>query len=94
MHGDHSFGLPARPPRASSAENRDSNAPGKEIKPVEIYGPAGLRLFIRAALQMTHSRVAAPYRVHELHGACPRSCSRAAHLTVSSYSQFVQVRRC
>ena len=89
MHGDHSFGLPARPPYASSAENRDSNALGKEkIKPVEIYGPAGLRLFIRAALQMTHSRVAAPYRVHELHGARPRSCSRAAF--DSSYSQFVR----
>jgi ribonuclease Z len=33
---------------------------------VEIYGPAGLRNFVRSVLQMTFSRTADRYAVHEL----------------------------
>lgn len=36
---------------------------------VEIYGPAGLRTFVRSILKMTLTRTAERYVVHELLGA-------------------------
>ena len=39
---------------------------GEAIEPVDIYGPEGIRDYIRTALQLTYSRIAAPFRVHEL----------------------------
>ncbi len=33
---------------------------------MDIYGPEGLRDYIRTALQLTYSRIATPFRVHEL----------------------------
>ena len=44
----------------------ESNAVGEAIEPVDIYGPEGIRDYIRTALQLTYSRIAAPFRVHEL----------------------------
>ena len=61
LHGDHSFGLPGL--LCMMGQNRERDAP-----PVEIFGPAGLRMYMRASIQLTHSRIAPPYRVHELHG--------------------------
>ncbi|KAJ1452920.1 beta-lactamase-like protein [Pelagophyceae sp. CCMP2097] len=58
-HGDHSFGLPGL--LCLIGSNRD-----KGSEPIDIYGPDGLRLLIRSMLRLTFSRVAAPYRVHEL----------------------------
>ena len=64
LHGDHSFGLPGL--LCMMGQNRERDAP-----PVEVFGPAGLRLYLRASIQLTYSRIAPPYRVHEPHGAPP-----------------------
>ena len=37
-----------------------------EGKSVEIYGPLGVRRFVRTALEMSRSLVTYTYRVHEL----------------------------
>lgn len=47
----------------------ESNALGEAIEPVDIYGPEGIRDYIRTALQLTYSRIATPFRVHELKGS-------------------------
>jgi hypothetical protein len=68
-HGDHCFGLPgvlcmlgqsAQENRESSLHDADSDVI------VDIYGPEGLRDYLRAAMQLTYSRITVPYRVHEL----------------------------
>lgn len=41
--------------------NRDGSQP-----PVEIYGPEGLRMWLRVAIRYSVSRIVPPYRVHEL----------------------------
>ena len=41
--------------------NRDRDDP-----PVEIYGPEGLRMWLRVAIRYSVSRIVPPYRVHEL----------------------------
>lgn len=41
--------------------DRDSNDP-----PIDIYGPEGLRMWLRVAIRYSVSRVVPPYRVHEL----------------------------
>ena len=58
-HGDHSFGLPGL--LCLMGTDRDRDAP-----PVEIYGPEGLRMWLRVAIRYSTSRVVPPYRVHEL----------------------------
>eukprot|EP00578_Thalassiosira_sp_NH16_P007973 CAMPEP_0181123490 /NCGR_PEP_ID=MMETSP1071-20121207/25931_1 /TAXON_ID=35127 /ORGANISM="Thalassiosira sp., Strain NH16" /LENGTH=686 /DNA_ID=CAMNT_0023208643 /DNA_START=430 /DNA_END=2490 /DNA_ORIENTATION=- len=58
-HGDHSFGLPGL--LCLMGTDRDRDAP-----PVEIYAPEGLRMWLRAAIRYSVSRVVPPYRVHEL----------------------------
>ena len=60
-HGDHAFGLPGL--LCLIANGRDKGAP-----PLEIYGPHGLRAFIRVALSFTGTRMVPAYVVHELHG--------------------------
>lgn len=42
-------------------QDRDRNSP-----PVEIYGPEGLRMWLRTAIRYSVSRIIPPYRVHEL----------------------------
>lgn len=58
-HGDHSFGLPGL--LCIMGQDRDRNSP-----PVEIYGPEGLRMWLRTAIRYSVSRIIPPYRVHEL----------------------------
>mmetsp|Transcript_10468 Transcript_10468/g.20206 ORF Transcript_10468/g.20206 Transcript_10468/m.20206 type:complete len:879 (-) Transcript_10468:43-2679(-) len=58
-HGDHSFGLPGL--LCLMGTDRDRDAP-----PVDIYGPEGLRMWLRVAIRYSVSRVVPPYRVHEL----------------------------
>jgi len=58
-HGDHSFGLPGL--LCLMGTDRARDAP-----PVEIYGPEGLRMWLRVAIRYSVSRVVPPYRVHEI----------------------------
>lgn len=60
-HGDHCFGLPGL--LCLISRGRAANAP-----PVEIYGPQGLRAFVRMSVGFTGTRMLPAYRVHELHG--------------------------
>ena len=59
-HGDHCFGLPGL--LCLIARGRDASSP-----PLEIYGPAGLRNFLRAALAFTGTRMLPQFVVHEIH---------------------------
>lgn len=59
-HGDHCFGLPGL--LCLIARGREATSP-----PLEIYGPAGLRNFLRAALAFTGTRMLPQYVVHEIH---------------------------
>ncbi len=68
-HGDHCFGLPGvlcMLGQSTMDEREKSHLDGEEPVVVDIYGPEGVRDFVRAAMQLTYSRVTAPYRVHEL----------------------------
>eukprot|EP00551_Chaetoceros_affinis_P007625 CAMPEP_0203664702 /NCGR_PEP_ID=MMETSP0090-20130426/2068_1 /ASSEMBLY_ACC=CAM_ASM_001088 /TAXON_ID=426623 /ORGANISM="Chaetoceros affinis, Strain CCMP159" /LENGTH=683 /DNA_ID=CAMNT_0050528037 /DNA_START=630 /DNA_END=2681 /DNA_ORIENTATION=- len=58
-HGDHSFGLPGL--LCIMGQDRDRDGP-----PVEIYGPEGLRMWLRTSIRYSVSRIVPPYRVHEL----------------------------
>eukprot|EP00249_Psilotum_nudum_P008111 c21048_g1_i1 orf=70-1437(+) len=59
MHGDHIFGLPGILSGLSTAGSFKQ-------KPINIYGPPGLRLWIRATLTSCYGRVLPMYAVHEL----------------------------
>jgi len=58
-HGDHSFGLPGF--LCLIGQGRERNT-----MPVDIYGPEGLRKWLRACIRYSVSRIVPPYRVHEL----------------------------
>lgn len=58
-HGDHSFGLPGL--LCLMGTDRSRNDP-----PIDIYGPEGLRMWLRVAVRYSVSRVVPCYRVHEL----------------------------
>ena len=66
-HGDHLFGLPGLLCLIGQSHNDERiQQLDKPPEPIDVYGPEGLRDYIRASLQMTYSRIAVPYRVHEL----------------------------
>jgi len=58
-HGDHTFGLPGVLCLMGQDRSRDG-------RPVEIYGPEGLRVFLRIAIRYSASRIVPNYVVHEL----------------------------
>ena len=60
-HGDHTFGLPGLLCLMGQDYNRDGTAPA-----IDIYGPEGLRMWLRVAIRYSVSRIVPPYRVHEL----------------------------
>ncbi|GAA5867366.1 hypothetical protein JCM8547_003322 [Rhodosporidiobolus lusitaniae] len=83
MHADHINGLPGLLCTISAGEG--SAMPGTEdprlaeaasLPPTQIYGPSGLRLFLRTSLSLSHSVLSRPYTVHELlwpdEAACPQ----------------------
>ncbi|RGB27460.1 beta-lactamase-like protein [Rhizophagus diaphanus] len=61
MHGDHVFGLP---PLLCTLTNNLSEDPARP--PIEIYGPSGLRNFVRSSLSLTRSHLNRNCVVHEL----------------------------
>ncbi|KAK2837153.1 hypothetical protein Q5P01_014365 [Channa striata] len=63
LHGDHLFGLPGLLCTVSLNTNPDAH---DNPVCVDIYGPRGLRSFLRVTLGLTGSQLLFPYAVHEL----------------------------
>jgi ribonuclease Z len=71
-HGDHCFGLPGL--LCLIGRGRARSAP-----PVQLYGPRGLRAYVRMALGFTGTRMLPSYVVHELHGVPTLRRSQRPH---------------
>ena len=63
-HGDHTFGLPGILCLMGQDYDRGADGDGRPV--VDIYGPEGLRMWLRVAIRYSVSRIVPPYRVHEL----------------------------
>ncbi|XP_075041659.1 zinc phosphodiesterase ELAC protein 1 isoform X2 [Mixophyes fleayi] len=61
LHGDHMFGLPGF---LCTVSMQCGSTPSKQH--LDIYGPVGLRNFIRMSLEVSHSQLVFSYSVHEL----------------------------
>ncbi|GAA5993280.1 hypothetical protein JCM10908_001409 [Rhodotorula pacifica] len=71
MHADHVNGLPGLLATISAGDGipQASTSTGPqptEPLPIEIYGPSGLRQFLRVSLSLTQTILSRPYTVHEL----------------------------
>ncbi|CAG8499225.1 1167_t:CDS:2 [Acaulospora morrowiae] len=64
LHGDHVFGLP--PLLCTATKNLTTTSSDTARHPIEIYGPSGLRKFLRQTLKLTRSFLGRDYMVHEL----------------------------
>ncbi|KAJ3099748.1 hypothetical protein HDU97_002774 [Phlyctochytrium planicorne] len=73
LHGDHCFGLPglmctlSQTVQRQDTMNAEDDKPIPERPPFEVYGPKGMRSYLRNALKGTMSRLGSRYVVHELH---------------------------
>ncbi|KAJ7596693.1 beta-lactamase-like protein [Mycena floridula] len=68
MHADHVMGLVPLLRNLLFVPNAPNAMPGDDSKPprVEVYGPAGIRQFVRSILKMTLTRTTDLYVCHEL----------------------------
>ncbi|VDB86059.1 unnamed protein product [Peniophora sp. CBMAI 1063] len=67
MHADHVMGLITFLRNTLGFPHEGNANPGRNRTPkINIYGPAGLRNFVRLNLQLTSTRTADSYVVHEL----------------------------
>ncbi|KAM9743897.1 zinc phosphodiesterase ELAC protein 1 [Menidia menidia] len=84
LHGDHLFGLPGLLCTVSLNTNAD---PQQSLNCVDIYGPRGLRHFLRVTLGLTGSQLLFPYAVHELEPTpdqCPEEGRLSLEMTAES----------
>lgn len=65
-HGDHSFGLPGVMCLMGQSRQSISKVSGDVPEVIDIYGPTGIRDYVRAVLQLTYSKIGVPHRIHEL----------------------------
>jgi ribonuclease Z len=68
-HGDHLFGLGGTLcmlGQASLTERGKAKLTGQSFEPIEIYGPEGLRRYLRTVISLTYSKVVVPHIIHEL----------------------------
>ena len=68
-HGDHTFGLPGLLCLMGQAA-MEKNRSEKPNHVIDIYGPQGLRQWLRVAIRYSQSRIVPKYRVHELMDVC------------------------
>jgi ribonuclease Z len=71
LHGDHFFGISGvlcflGSYDRNAEENMIQNHQKVENHIVDIYGPEGLRDYIRSTLQLTYSKIAVSHRIHEI----------------------------
>ncbi|KAM9858744.1 zinc phosphodiesterase ELAC protein 1 [Aulostomus maculatus] len=92
LHGDHLFGLPGLLCTVSLNSNPD---PQQNLNCVDIYGPRGLRHFLRVTLGLTGSQLLFPYAVHELeptHDQSPEEGQLSPETTAEGGSLHPQER--
>ncbi|KAI5830551.1 Metallo-hydrolase/oxidoreductase [Schizophyllum commune Tattone D] len=72
-HGDHMFGVvPLLCSLLNGAGGTTEGADDprtrvdRSLPPIELYGPQGLRAYVRGGLTYSHSLIGSPYVVHEL----------------------------
>ncbi|KDO27603.1 hypothetical protein SPRG_06871 [Saprolegnia parasitica CBS 223.65] len=63
LHGDHCFGLPGLLCTAGSVVSSDVLP---KTNPIHIYGPRGLKAYVRSMLLHTMSRIGTGFVLHEL----------------------------
>ncbi|KAI0212269.1 Zinc phosphodiesterase ELAC protein 1 [Lamellibrachia satsuma] len=61
LHGDHVFGLPGLLCTISMNINLENNHPT-----IHLYGPRGLRQFVRTSLRLSRSELCYNFAIHEL----------------------------
>ncbi|KAK4054072.1 hypothetical protein OIV83_001097 [Microbotryomycetes sp. JL201] len=88
MHADHINGLSGLLSTISAGEggvlpsqNDPRVAESERLKPTEIYGPSGLREFLRTNFRLTHSVLTRPYVVHELLFDDEEACGGTLHVS-------------
>ncbi|XP_077600860.1 zinc phosphodiesterase ELAC protein 1-like [Stigmatopora nigra] len=88
LHGDHLFGLPGLLCTISLNFTSDALA---DDKVVDIFGPSGLRRYLRVTLGLTASQLVFPYAVHELEptlGQSPEEGQLSLEMTASNDPPF------
>ncbi|XP_072289763.1 zinc phosphodiesterase ELAC protein 1-like [Eucyclogobius newberryi] len=83
LHGDHVFGLPGL--LCTVSLNTPPDSPQRP-RCVDIYGPRGLRHFLRVTLGLTASQLLFPYAVHELEPTsdqCPEEGQLSREVTAA-----------
>lgn len=62
LHGDHSWGLPGM----LCLIGKDREADPQREQLVEIYGPEGVRQFLRTALELTYSKATPAFKYDQM----------------------------